>query len=71
MEGFGESGRIFKVLTFFRIGSGEGVSFWNDCWCSGVPLSTIFPSLSRVSSTKFATVVDICVGQCGSPAHGS
>lgn len=50
--------RLFFHLTILELGNGLGISFWNEWWCTKLPLSTCFP-LFILTNTKNATVGEL------------
>ncbi|MGV7343296.1 hypothetical protein PJI17_31870, partial [Mycobacterium kansasii] len=42
----------------FAIGYGSRVRFWEDVWCSDLPLSQVFPNLALLVPSKDIQVVD-------------
>lgn len=48
---------IFLQRVKWKIGSGEIVRFWEDCWSKGEPLCSRFHALSRISSLKEQPIV--------------
>ena len=54
-----KEGLILKHHCFVKIGDGSKVRFWEDWWCGEAPLCSSFPSLYRLTSSKWARVVDL------------
>ena len=45
--------------TYFDLGNGSRISFWNDAWCGEEALSLTFPNLFRLTAQKNARVAEM------------
>ncbi|XVF16533.1 hypothetical protein REPUB_Repub10bG0040000 [Reevesia pubescens] len=50
----------------WKLGSGNVISFWDDCWCSSKPLEYAFPRLFSISLLKDNVVSDFFIDNCWS-----
>ena len=48
-----------KVNSSFKVGKGDRVRFWEDSWCSEVPLRDLFPRLYSLARSKEAKVMEV------------
>ena len=45
--------------SYFVLGDGSRISFWEDCWCEEGAFCEIFPTLYRLAETKGESVADV------------
>ncbi|GFS31499.1 acyl-CoA N-acyltransferase with RING/FYVE/PHD-type zinc finger protein [Actinidia rufa] len=58
----------FRLNVSYQLGNGSKISFWNDDWCSQIPLRDRFPELFALATNREALVADCWVP---SPSGGS
>lgn len=49
--------------SYFKVGNGEKVAFWNHSWCDQVPLKQAFPELYILCQLQLVTVTELWTGQ--------
>ena len=52
-------GRNFEDAFKWKIGNGEEISFWEDCWVGDEALKNVYLRLFSLSSCKDAKVVEL------------
>lgn len=58
------AGSFFQNIRL-RVGQGDRIKFWNDCWAAGEPLADLFPSLYCIAVNPEARVADNFSPQAG------
>ena len=48
-----------KVNSSFKVGMGDRVKFWEDSWCSEVPLCDLFPRLYSPARSREVKVMEV------------
>ena len=51
--------RLVKLDSYFVLGDGSRISFWEDCWCEEGAFCEIFPTLYRLVETLGESVADV------------
>jgi len=51
--------RNFENAFKWKIGNGEEISFWEDCWAGSRALKNIYPRLFSLTSCKATKVVEL------------
>ncbi|GAU26515.1 hypothetical protein TSUD_361480 [Trifolium subterraneum] len=56
-----EEGSWFAQHVFRRVGKGDSIRFWKDCWFGNSPLCDLFPRLFSIATHKEALVNEVRV----------
>ncbi|XP_026398460.1 uncharacterized protein LOC113294280 [Papaver somniferum] len=50
---------LIQSNTQIIVNNGKNTSFWDDCWCTAIPLKLKYPNLWKICRSKQATISEI------------